>query len=64
MCQAFEAAKRGGQLVIASHRSVSTESTLVATLACEFGAEYIKVGPLLSDYSSVLRVNEIIRLTA
>lgn len=63
VCRSFETAKRSGQVVIASHRSISTESTLVATLACVFGADYIKVGPLLTDYSSVMRVNEMIRLT-
>ena len=61
VCKSFETAKSSGQIVIASHRSISTESTLVATLACMFGADYIKVGPLLTDYSSVMRVNEMIR---
>lgn len=63
VCRAFKAAKESGQFIVASHRSVSTESPLVATLACQLGAEYIKVGPLLTDYSSVIRVNEMIRLT-
>lgn len=61
--EALETAKRAGQIVIASHRSISTESTYVATMACEHGAEYIKVGPLLTDYSAVMRVNEILRST-
>lgn len=64
VCRSFETAKKRGQIIIASHRSISTESTLVAALACRFGAEYIKVGPLMTDYSSVMRVNEILRLTA
>lgn len=59
----FQTARRCGQVVIASHRSISTESTLEATLACESRADYIKIGPLLTDYSSVLRLNDIIRLT-
>lgn len=62
--RSFVTAKECGQIIIASHRSISTESTLVAALACRFGAEYIKVGPLITDYSSVMRVNEILRLTA
>jgi enolase len=60
----LETARRCGQVVIASHRSISTESTLEAILACESRAEYIKIGPLLTDYSSVLRLNDIIRLTS
>ena len=62
--KAFAAARRCGQVVIASHRSISTESTLEATLACTMAAEHIKIGPLFTDYSSVLRLNRIIRLTA
>lgn len=60
---AMESARRAGQVIIASHRSISTESTYVARLACELGAEYIKIGPLLTDYTSVMRLNEILRLT-
>ena len=52
-CKSLEVARGLGQIVIASHRSISTESTLVATLACALGADYIKVGPLHTDYSSV-----------
>jgi hypothetical protein len=28
-----------------------------------YGAQYIKIGPLETDYSSIVRLNEIIRLT-
>jgi len=28
-----------------------------------YDVPYIKIGPLLTDYSSVIRLNEIIRLT-
>lgn len=61
--KAIEIAKSLGQLVITSHRSISTEETFVSLLSCVYNAEYIKIGPLLTDYSSVLRLNEIIRLT-
>jgi enolase len=61
-CNSIGVAKDCGQIVIASHRSISTESTLIATIACTLGADFIKVGPLHTDYSSVLRVNEMIRL--
>lgn len=61
---AFEATIGSGQVAIASHRSVSTESTFVAEAACRLGARFIKIGPLYTDYSSVLRLNEIVRLTS
>lgn len=59
----LEAALRTGQIAITSHRSISTESTFISLLTCMLGAQYIKIGPLTSDYSSVVRLNEIIRLT-
>jgi enolase len=59
----IEAAQRGGQIAITSHRSISTESTFLSMLTCLYGAKYIKIGPLVTDYSSVVRLNEIIRLT-
>jgi len=61
--RAIEAAQRNGQIVITSHRSISTESTFLSVLTCMYGVEYIKIGPLVTDYSSVVRLNEIIRLT-
>ncbi len=59
---AVNAARVHGQTMIASHRSISTESTYVCAVACEHHLPYIKIGPLFTDYSSVMRVNEIIRL--
>jgi enolase len=61
--RSLEATLQSGQIAITSHRSISTESTFLSLLTCIFGAQYIKIGPLLSDYSSVVRLNEIIRLT-
>ena len=61
--KAIESAQKTGQIAITSHRSISTESTFLALLTCIYGIEFIKVGPLGSDYSSVIRLNEIIRLT-
>jgi enolase len=60
--KAVETALRHGQIVIASHRSVSTEETFLSHLACAYEVPLIKIGPLVSDYSSVIRLNEIIRL--
>ncbi len=61
--QAIEAAQRTNQIVITSHRSISTESTFLSTLTCMYGVKYIKIGPLMTDYSSVVRLNAILRLT-
>jgi len=59
----IETAQRTAQIVITSHRSISTESTFLSTLTCLYGVKYIKIGPLMTDYSSIVRLNEIIRLT-
>lgn len=61
--RAVEACQRTGQIAITSHRSISTEETFISALTCLYGVEYIKIGPLMTDYSSVVRLNEIIRLT-
>jgi enolase len=61
--EAIETAQRTGQIVITSHRSISTESVFLSALTCMFGVKYSKIGPLETDYSSVVRLNEIIRLT-
>jgi enolase len=61
--RAVETAQRLGQIVITSHRSISTEETFICALTCMYGAQYIKIGPLETDYSSVVRLNAIIRLT-
>jgi enolase len=60
---AANAAARGNQHRIASHRSISTEELFLPRLTCALGIEYIKIGPLFTDYSSVLRLNEILRFT-
>lgn len=60
--QAMGAARQTGQIPITSHRSISTEFPFESVLTCFGGVEYFKVGPLTTDYSSVLRLNEMIRL--
>ena len=62
--RAIDAASTAGQIAIVSHRSVSTEAPFEAVLASSPDVPYIKIGPLITDYSSVIRLNEIIRLTA
>ncbi|MCI4444763.1 MAG: hypothetical protein JHC32_01915 [Candidatus Aminicenantes bacterium] len=62
--EALTTAQDLGLVVITSHRSISTEETFLSFLTCVYQADYIKIGPLLTDYSSVLRLNEIIRLTS
>jgi enolase len=61
--RAVESAQRTGQIAITSHRSISTEETFLSTLTCMYDVKYIKIGPLQTDYSSVVRLNEIFRLT-
>jgi enolase len=61
--RSLEAALHTGQIAVTSHRSISTESTFISLLTCMLGAQFIKIGPLTSDYSSIIRLNEIIRLT-
>ena len=58
----IKAAQENGQIPITSHRSISTESTFLSLLTCRHQVEYIKIGPLQTDYSSVVRFNEILRL--
>ena len=62
--RAVETAERRGMTAVTSHRSVSTESTFLSTLTCVMDVKYTKIGPLFTDYSSVVRLNEILRLTA
>ncbi len=61
--RAVDACRRTGQIAITSHRSISTEETFISTLTCLEGVKFIKIGPLATDYSSVVRLNAIIRLT-
>lgn len=60
--EAIQTSQATGQTVITSHRSISTESTFLSFITCAYDVEYIKIGPLFTDYSSILRLNEIIRL--
>ena len=62
-CRAIEVAQEVGQVVITSHRSISTESCLLSELTCAYGVGLIKIGPLFTDYSSVMRLNQIVRFT-
>jgi enolase len=61
--RAIESARRHGMIAITSHRSISTESTFLSALTCAYSVAYIKIGPLFTDYSSVIRLNEILRLS-
>jgi enolase len=61
--KAIEVSHRLGQIAITSHRSISTESTFLAPLTVLGGVRYMKIGPLCTDYSSIMRFNELIRLT-
>jgi enolase len=61
--KAINLVQQHNHTLITSHRSISTESTFLAHISNKYNAEYIKIGPILSDYSSILRINEFIRLT-
>jgi enolase len=61
--EAIKLVQKHNQTLITSHRSISTESTFLSHISNRYNAEYIKIGPILTDYSSVLRINEFIRLT-
>jgi enolase len=61
--RAIETAQKANQIVITSHRSISTESAFLAWLTHACKVKYVKIGPLYTDYSSVIRLNELIRLT-
>jgi len=62
--KAIRTAQKHGQIVISSHRSISTEyTTFLPLVTCMCDVGFIKIGPLYTDYSSVLRLNEFIRLT-
>lgn len=61
--QAIDVARQKGQVPITSHRSISTEETFLSLLTCMEDVPYIKIGPLETDYSSVVRLNEILRWT-
>ena len=60
---ALETAQKVDQIVITSHRSISTKSVFLSILTCMYGVKYIKIGPLQTDFSSIVRLNEIIKLT-
>lgn len=61
--RAIRTAQSNGQILIMSHRSISTESTFLATITHMYKVKCIKNGPLCTDYSSIIRLNELIRLT-
>ncbi|MBN1507140.1 MAG: hypothetical protein JW955_09865 [Sedimentisphaerales bacterium] len=59
---AVKTAQSYKQIPISSHRSVSTESTYICSVTNRYRIPYIKIGPLFTDYSSIVRLNELIRL--
>ncbi len=61
--KAVAVSQKLGQIVITSHRSVSTESVFLAYLTVQKDVNYMKIGPLYTDYTSIMRLNELIRQT-
>ena len=60
--KAIEKTHSNNKILIMSHRSISTESIFLATITHMYNARYIKNGPIFTDYSSIIRINELIRL--
>lgn len=56
-------AQHNKQTLIMSHRSISTETTFLSYISNKYKSEYIKNGPIQTDYSAVIRLNEFIRLS-
>lgn len=61
--RAIDVSHKHGQTVITSHRSISTESVDLSYFTVHNGAGYMKIGPLYTDYSAIMRLNELIRQT-
>lgn len=60
---AIHAAQQQGVPIILSHRSIGTDSLVLAHLLVEFGIGHAKFGPLYTDYNAILRMNEVLRMT-
>ena len=60
---AVHAAEQKGVPVILSHRSISTDSPVLAHLLVELGIAYAKFGPLYTDHNAILLMNEVLRMT-
>jgi len=60
---AVELTRAAAVPLVLSHRSVSTDSLVLAHLMVDCGIEIAKFGPLLSDFSSILKMNEVLRMT-
>jgi len=59
---AAEVTKAAGVPLVLSHRSISTDSLVLSHLMVHCGIELAKFGPLLSDFSSILKMNEVLRM--
>jgi enolase 1/2/3 len=53
-------ARQLGLQLVASHRSIETESPFLVHLAVRVEADWVKIGPF-SDFSAVMRSNELLR---
>lgn len=60
---AIHAAQQQDVPIILSHRSIGTDSLVLAHLLVEFGIRHAKFGPLYTDYNAILRMNEVLRMT-
>jgi enolase len=60
---AIHAAQQPDAPIILSHRSISTDSLVLAHMLVEFDIGHAKFGPLYTDYSAILKMNEVLRMT-
>jgi enolase len=60
---AIHTAQQQDAPIILSHRSISTDSLELAHLLVEFDIGHAKFGPLYTDYSAILKMNEVLRMT-
>jgi enolase len=54
-------ARAAGLAIVASHRSIETESTFLVELSRVMSADMLKIGPF-ADFSAVVKFNELLRL--
>jgi enolase len=59
--EAVAIAREAAAPLILSHRSISTDALVLPHLMVHCGIELAKFGPLLSDFSAVLKINEVLR---
>jgi enolase len=55
-----QSARAAGVLVVASHRSIESDSLFLSHFSCGLPIDMVKIGPF-SDFSAIAKTNEILR---